>query len=662
MTVEVKAKEYLAVQDEAEEAQEHLEAVAEDKMKDKVSIIVPTWNKLEFLKPMVESIENNTQWPFELIIVDNASDDGTQEFVLTSNFKMDGQYIRNEENKGFAIPNNQGAKVAKGNFLCLLNNDTIVTKGWLTAMMKVFSEEKSVGLVGARLIHPGKGTIQHAGIIEYKSGVPDHIYFNKPMNYPPAMKRKQYFAVTGACMVTPKSLFKEVGGLDERYWCVNKDRLIVIKDKQDKISIMKISDFYDSINGNVIKENVKIPTEKWFTLVPCSNTKDIKFLKYILTERQLEIYRKRILQRKKWKVINKELGLNQSAHKTMSNGFNKNKNLFPGKWAEIKFIKRSKTKDNQILISDKFGQIKVTENHLISCIDGDKKAKFFNEPNKQKVIVTIPRNKAINGSIDEAVIVGAYCSEGSICKKNSNQISIASYNKKWLDMVSRSIKRKFPNVVPKYRKYKKKIVGIRINNNKSILPFLKKCGIGCENKKIPNKFFNSDKKTIRKLIKTLVQGDGHIIKRKVKDTIMYTSKSTELVAGISLLLKILSIQHSIYFDENKRVFNIKTIQSFSTKRTAGIKKEYSVNKDEYVYDLGIKTEHCFADALGLKVIHNCGWEDMDYCQKVRQSGMNIYYEPKSLVYHYESRTDGRYIKEGSNFSLYMNEWVLGKQK
>ena len=56
----------------------------------------------------------------------------------------------------------------------------------------------------------------------------------------------------------------------------------------------------------------------------------------------------------------------------------------------------------------------------------------------------------------------------------------------------------------------------------------------------------------------------------------------------------------------------------------------------------------------------CGWEDMDYCQKVHQAGMNIIYEPKSLVYHYESRTDGRYISEGSNFTLYMSTWVLHK--
>jgi GT2 family glycosyltransferase len=190
----------------------------EDK-RDLVSIIVPTYNKLEFLKPMMDSIELFTDWPFELIIVDNNSDDGTKEFVLNSNYKMSGQYIRNEINNGFAKANNQGSIIAKGNFLCFLNNDTIVTEGWLTEMMKVFSEEKACGLVGARLIHPGRGTIQHAGVIERNDGLPDHIYFNKPMNYPLAMERKDYFGVTGACIVIPKTLYEDIGGFDESYWC-----------------------------------------------------------------------------------------------------------------------------------------------------------------------------------------------------------------------------------------------------------------------------------------------------------------------------------------------------------------------------------------------------------------------------------------------------------
>jgi len=189
----------------------------EDK-RDLVSIIVPTRNGLQFLKPMMDSIELFTDWPFELIIVDNNSDDGTKEFILNSKYKMAGQYIRNEKNESFSKANNQGASIAKGKFLCLLNNDTLVTEGWLSAMMNVFSEEKAVGCVGARLVFPGRGLIQHAGVIQSSDGTPDHIYFNKPMDYPPAMERKDYFAVTGACLLTPKSLYEELGGLDESYF------------------------------------------------------------------------------------------------------------------------------------------------------------------------------------------------------------------------------------------------------------------------------------------------------------------------------------------------------------------------------------------------------------------------------------------------------------
>ena len=187
-------------------------------MKDLVSIITPTWNGIDWVKQLAESLEKvKDEWPFEWVIVDNGSEDGTADWLAQANLKMDGQLIRNSENKGFAIANNQGADVAKGNFLLLLNNDTIVTSGFLEAMMEVFSEEQAVGAVGARLVHPGKGTIQHAGVIELSSGMPDHAHFGKVMDHPDVMERQQYFGVTGACLLTPKQLYQEMGGLDEEY-------------------------------------------------------------------------------------------------------------------------------------------------------------------------------------------------------------------------------------------------------------------------------------------------------------------------------------------------------------------------------------------------------------------------------------------------------------
>ena len=187
-------------------------------MQDLVSIITPVFNKLEFTKQMMDSVELFTDdWPFELVIVDNGSTDGTKEYITASNYKMSGQYLRNETNKGFAVANNQGSRVAKGSFLLFLNNDVIVTKGWLSAMMNVYSEEKAVGIVGAKLIFPGTGLLQHAGLFQLSSGMPDHLYFKKPAEYPSANERKAVWGVTGAAMLIPKTLFDELGGFDEQY-------------------------------------------------------------------------------------------------------------------------------------------------------------------------------------------------------------------------------------------------------------------------------------------------------------------------------------------------------------------------------------------------------------------------------------------------------------
>ena len=182
-----------------------------------VSIITAMWNNKEFNLQMIEFVYKNTQWPYELILIDNGSTDGTSEAIGKLSSNINGTLIKNKENKGFGIANNQGAKIAHGEYLCLLNNDTIPIKGWLTEMMKVILADPKVGIVGSRLVHPGKGTLQHAGVYEHMSGTPDHMHFGKPMDYPPAMKLQEVFAVTGACLLTPKSLFLDLGGFDEAF-------------------------------------------------------------------------------------------------------------------------------------------------------------------------------------------------------------------------------------------------------------------------------------------------------------------------------------------------------------------------------------------------------------------------------------------------------------
>jgi GT2 family glycosyltransferase len=166
---------------------------------------------------MMEYLYKNTDWPYELILIDNGSTDGSADDITNFKFDINGQLIINKENRGFGPANNQGAKLAYGIYLCFLNNDTIPTKGWLGEMVKLIESDPKIGVVGNKLLHPGRGTIQHAGVYEHESGTPDHLYFGKPYDYPDANKVKEYFAVTGACFLTPKRLFLEMRGFDEGY-------------------------------------------------------------------------------------------------------------------------------------------------------------------------------------------------------------------------------------------------------------------------------------------------------------------------------------------------------------------------------------------------------------------------------------------------------------
>jgi Predicted glycosyltransferases len=115
-----------------------------------VSIIIVTFNNLDITKQCIESIFRKTAYPnYEIIIVDNQSNDGTIEYLLDlqknyHNLKV----ILNEENYGFAKANNIGIAHSKGEYVILLNNDTIVTKGWIMGFVKHLDRNKNLGLIG----------------------------------------------------------------------------------------------------------------------------------------------------------------------------------------------------------------------------------------------------------------------------------------------------------------------------------------------------------------------------------------------------------------------------------------------------------------------------------------------------------------------------------
>jgi len=180
-----------------------------------VSIIIPVFNRSDLTEKCLASIaiaRNNAS--YEVIIVDNASTDGTK--ALLASIDGDITIITNRSNEGFAKACNRGARAALGEYLLFLNNDTEVTDGYLDAMMARAKSTVNCGAVGAKLCYPN-GRIQHAGIAFNEDGTPYHIFQNFDAGHPAVSASRNMTAVTAACMMIGKQAFDLVEGFDSEY-------------------------------------------------------------------------------------------------------------------------------------------------------------------------------------------------------------------------------------------------------------------------------------------------------------------------------------------------------------------------------------------------------------------------------------------------------------
>ena len=188
-----------------------------------VSIIIPTFNKLELTKKCIESIYNHTHGiNYEIIVIDNASNDGTSEYLkeqslINKNFT----YIQNIKNEGFAVACNQGINQSQSEYAVLLNNDIEVTNGWLNALVKEAETDERIGIAGSLLLYPGTDKIQHCGVRIGKLGngiAPYHINKLKSLKYTPAARNsRDYKVVTAACALIKRKVIDDIGLFDEKF-------------------------------------------------------------------------------------------------------------------------------------------------------------------------------------------------------------------------------------------------------------------------------------------------------------------------------------------------------------------------------------------------------------------------------------------------------------
>jgi GT2 family glycosyltransferase len=189
-----------------------------------VSIIIPVHNNIIFTMTCLASIlESDTSFSYEIIVGDDASEDGTR--AVLQNIGGPVSLIHHRDNLGFLSNCNACANQAKGRYLVFLNNDTLALPHWLDELMRPLEQDTCVGLAGSKLLN-ADGTLQEAGGILWNDG----LAWNFGRNQDPALPQFNYMKdvdyISGASIALPRDLWRTLDGFDPIYapaYCEDSD-------------------------------------------------------------------------------------------------------------------------------------------------------------------------------------------------------------------------------------------------------------------------------------------------------------------------------------------------------------------------------------------------------------------------------------------------------
>jgi GT2 family glycosyltransferase len=186
-----------------------------------VSVIIPNKDQVALLSRCVESLAKSSYANYEVVIIENGSQlPETHAYYRELRKQPHVRIVEWTKPFNYAAVNNFAAAEARGDLLLFLNNDTeAINPDWLEAMVKL-AVQPGVGAVGAKLYY-ADDTIQHAGIVLGMGGVAGHSHLFYPRQAQGYMQRlritQNVAAVTGACLLMPRSVFEKVGGFDEGF-------------------------------------------------------------------------------------------------------------------------------------------------------------------------------------------------------------------------------------------------------------------------------------------------------------------------------------------------------------------------------------------------------------------------------------------------------------
>ena len=189
--------------------------------KNLVSIVIPNWNGKKFLKSCLDSIREQSYSNLETYIVDNGSHDGSVEFLKSEYPEV--KLICNRVNTGFSPAVNQGIRKSQGNYVALINNDTIVDKNWVTELAGTLGEQENLGSVGCKMLaYDNPEILDGVGDGYRRGGLPGRIghgerdtgLFDNP---------RYILGACGGAAMYKRAMFDDIGLFDEDYFAYLED-------------------------------------------------------------------------------------------------------------------------------------------------------------------------------------------------------------------------------------------------------------------------------------------------------------------------------------------------------------------------------------------------------------------------------------------------------
>jgi GT2 family glycosyltransferase len=192
-----------------------------------VTVVMLTFNRWDLTRQALFLLAETTEPRYEVVIVDNASTDGTlEELGRVHGAKI----LRNSRNLGFGPANNQGAAMARGRYLLLLNSDAWVRPGWLAPLVEIADADPGVAAVAPKLLYPD-GRLQEAGSILWRDARVRNYGDGDAAGRPEYLFRRTVDYASAACLLVRRSAFVTVGGFDPRFapvYCEDVDLCLAL--------------------------------------------------------------------------------------------------------------------------------------------------------------------------------------------------------------------------------------------------------------------------------------------------------------------------------------------------------------------------------------------------------------------------------------------------